>query len=136
MSLRILCIEDHPDIASYLKLLLEANGYEAIVGASVEQAVHFTNTQEFNLIILDHVLPDGTGIELCRKIRTRDKLTPIIFHTASCDERLKSMALAVGAQGVINKSEETEILLRAVDIHIKLIVGARQVGGPDAFGVR
>lgn len=114
MSPRILCVEDHLDIASYLKLLLAQNGYDVVVAGNFEQGRALAETQRFELILLDNGLPDGTGLELCRHIRTFDSATPIVFYSASYDPILKIQALAAGAQEYVKKNSGLEVLLSAL----------------------
>ena len=118
MPLRILCVEDHPDIASYLKILLERQGYEVVIAGNFTEGFAWAQLQSFNLILLDNGLPDGTGLELCRRIRISDEQTPIVFYTSSYDWHLKSQAFAAGAQDFVKKSDEIDVLLNTIAIHL------------------
>jgi DNA-binding response OmpR family regulator len=118
MPPRILCVEDHPDIAGYLKVLLEDQGYEVMLAGSSAQGFTLSQLQAFDLILLDNGLPDGTGLDLCQRIYASDKRTPIIFHTAGYDRSLKSRAFEAGARGYVKKGAGFDVLLSAISSHL------------------
>ena len=117
MPSRILCVEDHPSVANSIKVLLEGQGYEVVIAGSSAQGFALSQLQPFDLILLDNGLPDGTGLDLCQRICTTGKQTPIVFYTGyDCD--LKSQAFAAGAQGYIQKGESINVLLSAISSHL------------------
>jgi two-component system response regulator MprA len=117
MPTRILCVEDHPTVANSLKVLLERQGYEVVLAGSSAQGFALSQLQPFDLILLDYGLPDGTGLDLCQRICTSGKQTPIVFYTGyDCD--LKSQAFAAGAQGYVQKGESISVLLSAISSHL------------------
>ncbi|MDD6084000.1 MAG: response regulator transcription factor [Oscillospiraceae bacterium] len=79
----ILIVEDDTKLNSSLVMSLSAEGYETDSAFTVEQALEKYTAAK--LILLDVILPDGTGIDFCRKIRSVSSRTPVIFLT-SCDE--------------------------------------------------
>src|SRR5262249_47337577 len=105
-SKRILCVEDHPDTSALLKILLEQDGYEVVGASTVAEAFTVARSHSFDLYLIDRWLPDGEGIELCRKIRTFDLNTPIVFLTADARETTRAEAIAAGAQGYLVKPGE------------------------------
>src|SRR5687767_1563409 len=91
---RILVVEDETHIAAGLKLNLELEGYEVEVARTVrETAGHLVQSNSFDLIILDVMLPDGDGFTLCRKLREAGDFTPVIMLTArnSADDRVRGL---------------------------------------------
>src|SRR4030095_11591813 len=84
---RILCVEDHADTSALLKVLREQDGYEVVGAGTVAEACTLARSVGFDLYLIDRWLPDGEGIELCRKIRTFDSTTPIVFLTADARQR-------------------------------------------------
>ena len=66
---RVLYIEDHEDTRELVTLVLEQKCIEVVTGATIKSGVALAGSQAFDLYLLDSWLPDGSGIELCRKIR-------------------------------------------------------------------
>ena len=80
---RILYIEDHADTRELVTLLLAQKSYEVISGSTIETGIALAGAGNFDLFLLDSWLPDGSGLELCRRIRQFDKTTPILFYSAA-----------------------------------------------------
>jgi len=81
--MRILVVEDEPDIASFLKKGLEENGYEVMLAYDGEIALRLAMNEPFDMILLDIILPKINGIEVCKKLRQEIGFTnPIIMLTA------------------------------------------------------
>ena len=80
MSQRILIIEDEPDIRKTLEYNISREGYKVVSASSLSEGKEQINSSDFSLILLDLMLPDGSGLDLCREIKSdKDKsLTPII----------------------------------------------------------
>src|SRR2546421_3737039 len=95
---RILCVEDHPEMCELFTVLLK--DAKVISVHSMVEALRRASTGEFDLYLLDYHLPDGTGFEVCRYIRSFDRRTPILFCTAS-DEITAAQVRVMGAQGLI-----------------------------------
>src|SRR4029453_989435 len=98
---RILCVEDHADTSALLKVLLEQDGYEGVGGGTGAEAFTCARSVGFDLSLIDRWLPDGEGIELCRKIRTFDSTTPIVFLTADPRETTRHQEMAAARQGIL-----------------------------------
>src|SRR5260370_502713 len=77
---RILEVEDHQDIAALMALALTGIGYHVETVGTCKEGVEAIQEDRFDLYIFDNLLPDGTGIELCREVRIRDENTPIINY--------------------------------------------------------
>lgn len=100
---RILCIDDHKDSAEMLRVLLAHEDYEVVVASSIAEALELTKKETFDLYVLDRRLPDGTGIELCRKLGEVCPGVPCIFYTGDAYELHREQALAAGAEGYVSK---------------------------------
>ena len=79
---KILIVEDEEKVAQFIKKGLQTQGMEGYIANSGNSAVELFSSNIFNLVILDLGLPDISGVEVCRKIRTIDKHVPILMLTA------------------------------------------------------
>ena len=102
-SPKILCVEDHQDTLDLFVLILSNLNYEVVTASTVAEALEATGKQTFDLLILDSLLSDGTGTDLCMRIRENDKTTPILFCSAHAYEKNKAEALNAGAQAYLVK---------------------------------
>ncbi|GLB30636.1 DNA-binding response regulator [Lacrimispora amygdalina] len=87
MSNRILLLEDDISLVDGLKYTLKRNGFEVDLVRTMKEALsHLPQINTYDLLILDVTLPDGTGFEVCEKVRKQGNQIPIIFLTASDEE--------------------------------------------------
>jgi DNA-binding response OmpR family regulator len=126
---RILYIEDHEDTRELVTLLLAQKSYEVITGSTIENGVALAGSEEFDLYLLDSWLPDGSGLELCKRIRQFDKTTPILFYSAAAYAADSELALKCGAQGYLVKPSQpselcdlvTNLIERSQHMHRHLL---------------
>jgi two-component system, OmpR family, catabolic regulation response regulator CreB len=102
MKPRVLIIEDEPAIADNIQYALETEGFETIHMSSGAPVLPFLAGDVVDLIILDIGLPDVSGLELCKQIRS-STFTPIIFLTARADEVDRVVGLEIGADDYVTK---------------------------------
>jgi DNA-binding response OmpR family regulator len=107
---RILYIEDHDDTRELVTIILRQNDYDVITGSSIDAGIHLARSSAFDLYLLDSWLPDGSGLDLCKRIREFDPLTPILFYSAAAYEADREEALESGAQGYLVKPSQTSDL--------------------------
>lgn len=114
---RILLIEDFEEIRHWLAgLLREAFGAVSITeAATVAQAYAHLDTQSYDLIVIDINLPDGTGIDILRRIKTQGLTAHCVVATAYDDDANLLSALHAGADGYLLKDQPGEQLIR--DLH-------------------
>lgn len=124
---RILYIEDHEDTRELVTLLLAQKSYEVITGATIESGVALASAEDFDLYLLDSWLPDGSGLDLCQRIRVFDKTTPILFYSAAAYAADHDRALKCGAQGYLVKPSQPSELCEMVT---RLIDCSRQASSP------
>ncbi len=98
----ILIVEDETSIASFVAMYLKKAGYEVKVAGSGTEALARASADHPSLIILDLMLPDLDGIEVCRRIRQRSDI-PILMLTARDDDVDKIIGLEVGADDYLTK---------------------------------
>ena len=102
---RILCVEDDEDSCFMLKALFETWGYEVTTAGGVEAALRLIRPQSFDLFILDNRFADGSGVDLCRRIRAADPQTPIVFYSGAALEADRERGLGAGAQAYVIKPD-------------------------------
>ena len=115
MSQRILIIEDEPDIRKTLEYNLSREGFDVICASSLSEGKDSINATKFSLILLDLMLPDGSGLDLCRELKSDPKknLTPIIILTAKDDEVDRVVGFELGADDYVTKPFSVrELILR------------------------
>jgi two-component system response regulator PilR (NtrC family) len=111
---RILYVDDHDDSAEMLKLVLADADYDVDSARSIEQALQMATENTFDLYVVDKRLPDGSGLELVKRL---DELTPdipIIVYTGDVYEVHSQEALAAGADAYVPKPD-IEKLIETVD---------------------
>lgn len=101
--MRILLVEDAEDVADAVAHRFRKAGHAVDVAADAATARDFVSVQGFDLMILDHNLPDGTGIELLRELRRRDTPTPVLMLTARDAVEDRVAALDAGADDYLVK---------------------------------
>ena len=99
----ILYVEDHEDTRDLIEMVLMQRGYEVTSSTTIEDGVKLAAKNKYDLYLLDSWLPDGSGLDLCRKIREFDDSTPIVFYSAAAYEVDREKALGCGAQGYVVK---------------------------------
>ena len=106
----VLVVDDEPQILRALGVILRNAGYEVATAATKSEALDAVSVRPPDAMVLDLVLPDGSGVDVTSEVRTWSSL-PIIVLSAVGDEREKVRALDVGADDYITKPFGTEELL-------------------------
>jgi two-component system, sensor histidine kinase and response regulator len=119
---KILIVDDFKTNIVFLKQLLENEGHEVHSGQNAEQAMETIIKSEFDLILLDIVMPKTDGFKVCEMIRTSDlnSNTPVIFLTSKNDEQSVLHGFDIGAQDYIVRPFHEKELLARVNTHIEL----------------
>ena len=107
---RVLVVDDEPQILRALQTTLRGAGYEVDTATTVEAALTAAAVSPPEAVILDLVLPDGSGIDVCRELRTWTRV-PILILSAVGEERDKVAALDAGADDYVTKPFGVEELL-------------------------
>ena len=111
----VLCVEDDLDTQEMLRVLLCEQGYGFEVAGTRADALRLIQEKEIALVLLDNMLPDGNGVELCRQVREFDKQLPIIFVSGSAHEDEQLEALGSGANAFLTKPLALDKLFAALD---------------------
>src|ERR1700704_2252963 len=100
---RILHVDDHQDTRLMMAALLQDRGYGILTAGSVGEALELAKEINFDLYILDVRLPDGTGVELCQKLREMRPGVPILYYSAYGDAAEVESALAICGDAYLKK---------------------------------
>lgn len=100
---RILLVEDHPEFGVAVKAFLEENAYQVQYVENVADALASMWRSDFDLLIFDVDLPDGTGFDLCNRFRSAGGVTPVLMMTARATVEDKELGLEAGADDYITK---------------------------------
>ncbi|SIS49653.1 response regulator transcription factor [Salimicrobium salexigens] len=103
MKKKILIVDDEESIVTLLKYNIEQAGYETEVAYNGAEALEKAAAQTFDLIVLDLMLPEVEGVEVCKRLRQRRIETPILMLTAKDEEFDKVFGLEIGADDYMTK---------------------------------
>lgn len=111
---KILLLEDDLSLIAGLTFALQKAGYELDVIKTIKEAENICVNREYDLLILDVTLPDGSGFEICKKVRQFSKV-PILFLTASDEEINIIMGLDIGGDDYITKPFKLAVLMSRIN---------------------
>ncbi len=111
---RILLIEDDPAIILSLTDILESEHYDVVSIRDGSEGLEEALKNGYSLILLDQMLPSMHGTEVCRALREKDKLIPVIMLTSKSEESMKVLALEIGADDYITKPFSINELLARI----------------------
>ena len=114
---KILIVEDEQAIAELERDYLELSGFEVEVANDGQTGLHRSLTEDYDLIILDLMLPEVDGFEICRQVRA-EKNTPIIMVSAKKDDIDKIRGLGLGADDYMTKPFSPSELVARVKAHM------------------
>jgi two-component system, OmpR family, response regulator VicR len=115
---KVLVIEDEQDISRVLKDYITVSGYEVLVAENGQDGLKFIDTLSPDFIILDIMLPDVDGIELCRQIRETCN-TPILILSARGSDTDKVLGLGFGADDYMTKPFSLTELVARINAHLR-----------------
>jgi DNA-binding response OmpR family regulator len=106
--MRILYVEEHAESCELLTLWLSAYGYELVTANTLSDGLGLAKSGAFSVYILSGKFIDGTGLDLCRRIRMFDLTTPIVFYSALSRDSDLVAAVNAGAQAYLIKPNDFE----------------------------
>lgn len=112
--MRILVVEDDPETATFLKSALERESFAVDAVHDGEKGSYLARTNDYDLIVLDNILPGKSGPEVCRDIRECGKRTPIIVLSVESETSRKVTLLQSGADDYLAKPYSFEELLARI----------------------
>ena len=117
--MHLLIVEDEAGIVQFLQQGLEEEGYTVSSATDGITAFEKIQKENFDLILLDWMLPKMTGLELCKAIRLKNNTTPIIFLTAKDTVQETIEGLKAGANDYIKKPFSFDELVERIKIHFR-----------------
>jgi two-component system response regulator ArlR len=117
--MKILIVEDEIGIANFLKQGLEEEGYEVVVAHDGQSGLEIAQKQKVDIILLDWIMPQMLGIDVCKEIRKEDSKTPILFLTAKDTIQETIEGLKAGANDYIKKPFSFDELVERIKIHFR-----------------
>jgi two-component system, OmpR family, response regulator len=111
---RILHVDDDPDIRLMMAASLQEFGYVVATAGTNAEALELAKQFKFDLSILDVRLPDGSGIDLCRKIKEIQPGAPAVYYSAYASNEEQKAALAVAGDAYLKKPVSAATLERTV----------------------
>jgi two-component system copper resistance phosphate regulon response regulator CusR len=117
--MRILLVEDEIGIATFLKQGLEEESFVVDLANSGDKGLSMALSGEYDLLVLDWMLPEKSGIEICTQFRKEFKETPVIFLTAKDTLEETIFGLQVGANDFIKKPFHFEELLERIRVQLR-----------------
>jgi len=117
--MRILIIEDEITLNQTLSDGLKEFGYKSDIAENLNDARYMIDIRNYNLILLDWMLPDGDGIEIIPEIKTKNHKTAVIILSARDDKESEILALKAGVDDYIKKPFDFEILMMRIEAKLR-----------------
>ena len=119
---RLLIVDDEKDFVDMLAERLEAKGFDVIESFDGKEGLEKARSEEPDLIILDIIMPEMSGYDVCRKLKLDDKLkkTPIVMLTAKFEPNDINFGKEMGADAYLTKPLELDLLLQKINALLRL----------------
>ncbi|MBM7866228.1 response regulator [Heliobacterium gestii] len=115
---RILVVEDDPHIQRLLSIALRQEGIDFTLAGSGAEALAIAERQLFSLVLLDIMLPDISGTEVCQQLRLSSPI-PIVFMSCKNQDSDKILGLSIGADDYIEKPFNLHVLMARIRAHLR-----------------
>ncbi len=134
MARKILIVEDEREILDLVKLYLEKEGFRTLTAVNGMDGLKLARTEHPDLIILDLMLPEMDGIEVCKKVRGERATTtiPILILTAKAEESDQVIGLELGADDYVTKPFSPKALVARVKALLRRL-DRQQTEGPSSY---
>ena len=123
MTHSVLVVEDNPDLARLLALHLRDAGHGVDVAGDGATALSRVRSRHYDLVILDLMLPQVDGLEVCRRLRAAESYVPVLMLTARSGEIDRVVGLEVGADDYVTKPFSVNELLARVKAMFRRVEG-------------
>jgi DNA-binding response OmpR family regulator len=137
VSKLIAIVDDEPDILELVSIHLEKNGYQSVTFHDGESFMDFLRNSRPDLIVLDLMLPDMDGLEICKYLKRQDLLSsiPVIMLTAKGEEIDKILGLELGADDYVTKPFSPKELIARIRAVLRRNLGTSSTGVLTAGGI-
>jgi two-component system alkaline phosphatase synthesis response regulator PhoP len=115
----VLLVEDEPGLVLFLSDRLKREGYDVTAATTAEDGGSLARSRHFDIIVLDLMLPDGSGLDVCRDLRRAGIATPIVVLTARDRVTDKVVGLKIGADDYVTKPFDAQELLARMEAHLR-----------------
>jgi DNA-binding response OmpR family regulator len=129
---QILLVEDDVNFGTVLRDYLQLNGYKVVLSRNGLEGFEKFKKNQFDLCILDVMMPYKDGFTLAKEIRSKDKSTPIVFLTAKSMKEDVLKGYKIGADDYLTKPFDAEILLKKLEVLIQRIQNNVQKSKPKS----
>jgi DNA-binding response OmpR family regulator len=136
MKAKILVVDDEPDMVELIDTNLTAAGFSVLMAATGQEALRLARTQQPQLILLDVMLPELDGLEICKRLRLdpATRAIPIVMLTARASEIDRVLGLELGADDYVTKPFSVRELVLRVKKLLNRQLPAQAVAGQFQFG--
>jgi DNA-binding response OmpR family regulator len=124
--MNLLLVEDESRVADFLERGLHAEGYTVMVAREGREGLNLAHLYPFDLILLDLMLPDMSGLAVCQELRAKGIRTPILVLTALSTAEDKVKGLRLGADDYLTKPFDVDELLARIEALIRRSQGFQQ----------
>ena len=107
----ILYVEDDEDTRELVTFLLAMNNYRVVAAENCDDALMLARSGKFDLYLIDNWMSGCSGVDLCKKLREFNPLTPILFYSGVAHENDKQQAFTAGARGYLVKPVHNDELI-------------------------
>ena len=114
----ILFVDDTADIRELVRVILQAAGFRVSTSDSTAGALKLVRTDQFDALLVDYWMPEGTGIDLCRRIRALGQTTPVLICSGTATPADREAARLAGAQGYVSKPFKGKDLISSLHLVI------------------
>lgn len=126
---KVLLIDDEADILEVVGLILETEGFEVTKSISGAEALVKLETEHFDIVVSDYLMPKMDGIQLLKKVREQKDFTPFIFFSGNADESDELKMTGLGAYEMLPKSQLAD-LSETIHRFLKLDAGLKLMDAP------
>ena len=117
--MHILIVEDDEQIAENIAIILKSSGYQSSIASDGTDGLHLLTNESYDAVILDWMLPDNDGINLCKELRKKSNAIPILMLTARAQMEDKVEGLLSGADDYLTKPFAKEELIARIQALIR-----------------
>ena len=107
---RVLYADDNEDSCLMLSTMLGFSSIETTSANTIDEALRLAQAEQFDLYLLDSRFPEGSGLELCRKLRAFNSSIPIVFYSGDAGETDKAKGFTAGADAYLVKPDSDTVM--------------------------